>query len=331
MPIVQINPEAMLNKPAPYVDILREAGFEIRYPRNPELARGNCTAEEMIAELSGAAAVIATAAHYTPEVIAGLPELRVIARAGVGYDRVDVEAATKHNIAVTITPTANHEAVAELMLALLFGVTKRIVSGDAAVRAGGWPRQPLVPIRGKTVGILGLGRIGRSVAVRCQALGMKVIATEQQPDADFVRKHEIELVDLDQLIRQSDVVTIHCPLTPETEGMFNAEVFAKMKRGSILINSARGPLVKEAALYEALQSGHLLGAGLDVFEVEPPRPDNPLFKLDNVVVSPHIAGADELSLERMGVEAAECIVKLYRNEWPDGAVVNGSLKDGWKW
>jgi len=331
MPIVQINPEAMLNKPAPYVDILREAGFEIRYPRNPELARGNCNAAEMIDELRGAAAVIATAAHYTPEVIAGLPELRVIARAGVGYDRVDVKAATQHNIAVTITPTANHEAVAELMLALLFGVSKRLVSGDAAVRAGGWPRQPLVPIRGKTVGVLGLGRIGRSVAVRCQALGMKVIAAEQQPDADFIRQHGIELVGFDQLIEQSDVVTIHCPLTPETEGMFNADVFSKMKRGSILINSARGPLVNEAALFEALQSGHLLGAGLDVFEVEPPRPDNPLFKLDNVVVSPHIAGADELSLERMGVEAAECIVKLYRNEWPEGAVVNDSLRENWKW
>lgn len=331
MPIVQINPEAMLNKPGPYVDLLREAGFEIRYPRNPELARGNCNAQEMIAELSGASAVIATAAHYTPEVIGGLPELRVIARAGVGYDRVDVDAATKHNIAVTITPTANHEAVAELMLALLLGVTKRIVSGNAAVRAGGWPREPLVPVRGKTVGVVGLGRIGRSVAVRCQALGMKVLAAEQQPDLEFVRRHEIELADFNQLLEQSDVVTVHCPLTPETQGMFDADVFARMKRGAIFINTARGPLVNEAALVEALESGHLLGAGLDVFEQEPPSPENPLFRLDNVVVSPHIAGADELSSQQMGVEAAECIVKLYRNQWPEGAVVNDSLRDTWKW
>lgn len=331
MPIVKINPEAMLNKAAPYVDILRRAGFDIQYPRNPELARGNCTEDEMIAELQDVTAVIATAEHYTPRVIAALPKLRVIARAGVGYDRVDVAAATRHNVAVTITPTANHEAVAELMLALLFAVAKRIVSGDAAVRQGGWPREPLVPIRGKTVGILGLGRIGRSVAVRCQALGMRVIATEQQPDARFIEQHAIQLVGFDQLIAESDVVTIHCPLNAETQGLFNANVFGRMKTGSIFINSARGPLVDESALYDALKSGHLLGAGLDVFELEPPRRDNPLFMLDNVVLSPHIAGADELSLERMGIEAAECIAKLSRNQWPEGAVVNALLQASWKW
>lgn len=331
MPIVKINPEAMLNKPGPYVDILRNAGFEVQYPRNPELARGNCSEDETIAELSDASAVIATAAHYTERVIAGLPKLRVIARAGVGYDRVDVDAATRHNVVVTITPTANHEAVAELMLALLLAVAKRIVSGDAAVRAGGWPREPLTPIRGKTVGILGLGRIGRSVAVRCQALGMKVIATEQQPHAEFVRQHGIQLVEFDELIAQSDVVTIHCPLNSQTQGLFNADVFGKMKKGSVFINSARGPLVDESALYDALRSGHLLGAGLDVFQEEPPSPENPLFTLNNVVVSPHIAGADELSLEQMGIEAADCIAKLSRNQWPIGAVVNDSLRDNWKW
>jgi D-3-phosphoglycerate dehydrogenase len=331
MPIVQISPEAMLHKAAPYVDILRDAGFEIRYPKNPQFARGVCDERETIEELQGVSAVIATAERYSKNVMAALPDLRVIARAGVGYDRVDIPAATDRGIVVTITPTANHEAVAELALALLFAVTKSIVVNDKNVRAGRWPRTPLVPVRGKTLGIFGLGRIGRSMAVRSASLGMRVIATEQFPDREFVRANNIELVDFDTLLARSDFITVHCPLTDETRGLFNRDTFAKMKPGSIFLNTARGPLMVEADLLAALQSGHLRAAGLDVFEVEPPSTDNPLFQLDNVVVAPHIAGADDLSLEKMGVEAAECIAKLYQGQWPDGAVVNNELKSRWKW
>ncbi len=331
MPIAMINPEAMLHKAAPYVDILREGGFEICYPANPELARGLCSEDDLIRELQGVSAVIATAEHYSEKVVAALPQLRVIARAGVGYDRVDVAAATRHNIAVTITPTANREAVAELALALLFAITKRIVTNDRSVRTGGWSRVPLVPIRGKTMGIFGLGRIGCSMAERCLALGMKVIATEKFPNEEFIARHKIKLVDFPKLLSRSDVISIHSPLTDETRGIFNKDAFAKMKPGSIFLNTARGGLMVEADLLEALKSGHLLGAGLDVFEQEPPSTDNPLFALDNVVVSPHIAGADDLSLEKMGVEAAECIVKLSQNEWPNGAVVNDELKANWRW
>ncbi len=331
MPIAMINPEAMLHKDAPYVAILREGGFEVRYPTNPQLARGVCTEDELIEEIREVSAVIATAEAYTERVMSALPKLRVIARAGVGYDRVDVAAATRHNIAVTITPTANREAVAELALALLFGVTKRVVYNHKQVCGGGWPRAPLIPIRGKTIGILGLGRIGRAMAERCLALGMTVIAMEKYPDIAFVEQHGIRLVDFDALLTESDVITVHCPLTDETRGIFNKAAFARMKPGSIFLNTARGHVAVESALIEALQSGHLLGAGLDVFEQEPPASDNPLLAMDNVVVAPHIAGADELSLEKMGVEAAECIVKLSRNEWPNGAVVNDQLRETWKW
>ena len=331
MPIAQINPEAMINKPLPMVDVLRDGGFEVKYPTNALLARGVCTEDELIEELAGISAVVATAETYTGKVIAALPDLRVIARAGVGYDGVDVAAATKHNVALTITPTANHAAVAELALALLFATTKRMVDGHKKVVSGQWPRTPLTPIRGKTLGIFGLGRIGRSMAVRSQALGMKVIATEQFPDESFLRENGIVLVDFESLLKQSDFITIHSPLTDETRGLFNRDAFSKMKQGSILINSARGPIVVEADLLDALNSGHLAAAGLDVFETEPPSKDNPLFQLDNVVVSPHIAGADVLSLEQMGTEAAQCIAKLYRGEWPDGAVVNDTLKGSWSW
>ncbi len=331
MPVALITPEAMREQPAPYVHLLREAGFEVRYPKNPYFARGLGGPAEVIDELQGVHAVIASGEGYTPEVLDALPELRVIARAGVGYDKVDVQAASRHGIPVTITPTTNHEAVAELTLALLLAATKSIVLNDRAVRDGGWPRKLLRPVRRQVMGILGLGRIGRSTAIRAKALGMRVLATEAAPRPEFLEQHGIELVDFPTLLAESDFLSIHCPLTAETEGLFNAEVFARMKPGSILINTARGRLVVERDLVEALQHGPLAAAALDVFEQEPPAADNPLFKLDNVVLSPHLAGTDELSLEGMGVEAAECIVKLYQGTWPEGAVVNDQLRDGWSW
>lgn len=331
MPTVLIVPESMRDVPAPYVTILREAGFEVRYPKNVIFGRGFCTEAETIDELSIADATIAAGGeHYSAAVLAALPRLRVIARCGVGYDRVDVPAAAARNIPVTITPNANHEAVAELMLALLFAVTKSIVVNDREVRAGRWPRQMLIPIRSQTLGILGLGRIGTSVARRALSLGMKVIATETFPNLNFVRAHNIELVEFNELLARSDFLTIHCPLNEATRGLFNRDVFARMKPDSILINTARGKLVVEADLIDALKSGHLRGAGLDVFEQEPPDPNNPLFQLNNVVCSPHLAGTDDLSLEAMGVEAATYIVQLFRGEWPESAIVNKELRSGWK-
>jgi phosphoglycerate dehydrogenase-like enzyme len=185
--------------------------------------------------------------------------------------------------------------------------------------------------RGKTIGLFGLGRIGSTMAFRAAALGMRVLATEKYPNPEFVRSQKIELVELDQLLAESDIISVHAPLTDETRGLFNAKAFNRMKPGSIFLNTARGGLVVEVDLYQALASGHLRAAGLDVFEQEPPSADNPLFQLDNVVVSPHIAGADETSLVAMGVEAAECIASLYRGIWPEGAVVNDSLKKSFCW
>jgi phosphoglycerate dehydrogenase-like enzyme len=311
--------------------MLRAAGFEVRYPKNRYLARGLCGEQETIEELQAAAAVLAGGEHYCEAVLAALPNLRVIARVGVGYDRVDVAAATARGIPVTITPKSNHEAVAELALALLLALTKSIVVNDKHVRAGNWPRKLLTPLRGRTFGVFGLGRIGRSTAVRAAALGMKVIAADKYPDEEFAQQHNIRLVDFDTLLAESDYLSIHCPLTEETLGLFNKQVFDKMKRGAVLVNTARGKLVVESDLLEALRCGQLRGAGLDVYEQEPPSPDNPLFQLDNIVASPHLAGTDESSLEGMGIEAADCIIQLYRGQWPEGTVVNDELREGWKW
>jgi phosphoglycerate dehydrogenase-like enzyme len=253
----------------------------------------------------------------------------VIARTGVGYDRVDVAAATELGIAVTITPNSNHEAVAEFALALLFAVAKSIVSNDRQVRQGRWPRELVAPLRRCTLGILGLGRIGRSTAVRAAALGMKVIATENAPDLEFARRNSIRLVDFETLLRDSDFLSLHCPLGDETRGLLNRDAFAKMKKGSVLINTARGKLVVEADLVEALKSRHLAGAGLDVYELEPPAASNPLFQLEQVVLSPHVAGTDHASSAQMSVDAAECIVALFRGDWPEGCVVNEELRGRW--
>ena len=329
--VVLITPETLLDRSGPHVDLLREAGFEIRYPKNRQLARGGCDVRETLDELSGCSAVIASSEPYLAETIATADSLRVIARCGVGYDRVDITAASEHRIAVTITPTANHEAVAEHALALILAVAKSVDAGGRQLRAGAWPRIITRPLRGRTLGILGLGRIGRSMAIRGAALSMRVIVCEKFPDESFVAQHKIELVDQDELLAQSDYLSLHCPLNDETRGLINRRTLAKMKAGSVLINTARGGLVVEADLIEALRDGPLSAAGLDVFEQEPPSADNPLFKLDNVVVTPHLAGADSMSLQDMATEAAQCIARLSRNEWPEGAVVNDALRERWQW
>ena len=331
MPTVLITPEAMLHDAVPCVDVLKRAGFDVIFPEDPTFTRGLYSEQETIEVLSAGTAVIAGGEYITRNVVRELPNLRVIARAGVGFDRVDVTAATERNVVVTITPTANHECVAEQALALVFAVARSLVVNDRATRNGAWRVTLTEPLRGRTFGILGLGRVGRSLATRTAALGMQVIAYELSPDEMFLRAHNVELVDFDELLARSDYVSLHCPLNDSTTDLFDRKVFAKMKPGSVLINTARGKLVVEADLLDALNSGHLRGAGLDVFEQEPAAADNPLFALDQVVVSPHVGGADWLAMDNMGIEAARCIVQLYNGQWPDGAVVNQELKHSWRW
>ncbi len=330
MPTVMFTPEALVRVPGLWVEMLKSAGFQVDYPEDSTFTRGLCGQAETIRVLRHADALIAGAEFLTAEVLAELPKLRVIARAGVGYDRVDVAAATRHGIPLTITPTANHEAVAETVFALMFAIAKDVIPNDARVRTGGWRKGPTQPIRGKTLGLFGLGRIGRSTAIRARAMGMTVIATETHPDRAFAQQHSIELVEFDSLVARSDFLSVHCPLNAETRGMFNRNVFGRMRPGSVFINTARGELVNEADLVAALD-GHLSAAGLDVFAEEPPSPENPLFRCENLVASPHLGGADTLAQESMAIEAADCIIKLSRNEWPEVAVVNKELRTTWKW
>ena len=331
MTVVLINPHVFRDRPGPHLDMLKDEGFEIRYPENPNIEDASGTDEATIADLQGVSAVIAGGERYNRRVLSESPDLRAVARAGVGFDRVDVAAATDLGIAVTITPSAIIGAVAEQALALLLTVAKSTVVNDRLVRDGQWPKTIPRGVRGHTLGIVGLGRTGRGVAVRALALEMKVIAVETVPDHEFVKQHGIELVELDTLLARSDYVSLNCPLNDQTRDMFNRELFDKMKPDSVLINTSRGGVVVESDLVDALQSGHLRGAGLDVFASEPPEADNPLLKMDNVVAASHRGGLDHISAQEMAIEAAENIVLLKRGQWPDSSALNSQLKTSWQW
>lgn len=321
---VLITTEALRELPGPHLDLLRAAGNTVSYPAKVVLL----SEQDTLTEMRGFDAVIAGSEPYTDRVLGELaPRLRVISRNGVGYDQIDVSAATRLGIAVTITPAGNHGAVAEHAFALMLAVARRIVTGAVDTKAGHWRRRhAFIPLRGSTLGIVGLGRIGCSVATRAKAFGMRVLACDQFPNEAFARECGIELVDLETLLAQADFVTLHAPSTPETCDLINRRTLALMKPGSVLINTARGGLINEVDLYDALQSGHLAGAGLDVLKIEPPPADHPLLSLDNVIVTPHLAAFDTRAREDMATGAAQNIIDLLAGRWPESSVVNREVR-----
>lgn len=257
--------------------------------------------DELIERIRDAEIVlnIRSSQKFTDRVFAACPRLRLVSVWGTGTDHVDLGAAARHGITITNTPGVSAVSIAEHTLALLFAVARRIPQIDRATRAGDWPRGRSVELYGKTCGIVGLGAIGRQFARLAAGIGMRVIAWTMHPQPGD------PIVPLDELYRNSDVVSLHLRLSPETEGMLGAEQFALMKPGAILINTARGAIVQEAALLGALTCGKIAGAGLDVFSAEPLPQGHPLTALDNVVLTPHCAGITPEALEaglRMSVE-----------------------------
>ena len=259
------------------------------------------------------------------------PRLKVIARVGVGYDTVDVAAATQRGVPVCIAPGTNQGSVAEHTFALLLALTRRLVAQHNAVVAGAWPRGTLLPARGRTLGLVGLGRIGKAVATRALAFEMRVIAHDPFPDTAWAEAHGVPLVTFEELLRQSDFLSLHMPALPETTRLINAKTLALMKPTAFLINTSRGAVVDEVDLHAALKEGRLAGAGLDVFDPEPLRADSPLRALDNVVLTPHAAGVDLSSRDDMARSAAEAIVSLSRGEWPAEKVVNPEVRAAFRW
>ena len=324
---VLISAGPLRNNPGRFRDLLHQAGLEtIDPPGDYQL-----TSQDLDSLLPGVSAVVAGMEPYTNDLFLRCPQLRVIARTGVGYDAVDVQAATRHGIVATITPGTNQESVAEQAFALMLGVSRRVALNDRIFRIGGWDRTLVIPLRGKTLGLFGLGRIGKAMVPRARAFGMDVIAADPFTSSADAQKLGVQLVDFETLIARCDVLSLHCPLTPETRGLFSTAVFDRMKPGALFINTARGGVVNEADLHQALQRGHLAGAGLDVLEPEPPSADNPLIQLDNVVISPHISGIDTKAMADMAEKAVDCIIQLKAGDWPEDCVINQDVRPGWKW
>jgi D-3-phosphoglycerate dehydrogenase len=294
---------------------LYAAGHEVRHvPANPQTP-----AAELIRALDGCEAVVAIIEPYTAEVFDGAPHLRHVSRIGIGYDAVDINAATARGVVVTNTPGANATAVADFTLGLLLGVARWIPLFDRDIRNGGWQSRIGADVWQKTLGIVGLGNIGRGVARRARGFDMKILAYEPYPDQAFVREHGIELVPLERVFAESDFVTLHLPSSAETENTVNDRTLGLMKPTAYLINAARGPLVDEDALYRALSGKRIAGAALDVRVVEPNY--DALFRdLDNVVLAPHAAGSTESAVTASISAAAENVVRVLRGERPDGLI-----------
>jgi D-3-phosphoglycerate dehydrogenase / 2-oxoglutarate reductase len=291
---------------------LRAAGCEIVF--NPHSRMH--TEEELVGLLPGVVATIAGTEPYTERVFAAAPQLKVVARSGVGYDAIDLAAATRHRVAIAMGFGANHNAVADFAFSLMAALASRLIPYHALVVDGRWQRSTHMPIWQTTTGIIGLGRIGRALARRCRGFDMRVLAYDVVPDAGFARQHGVELVDLATLFAEADFISVHAPHTPETDKIVSRERIALMKPTAFLVNTARGGLVDEAALAEALRDRRIAGAGLDVFEIEPLPPQSPLRDLPNVVMTPHCAGSNIDAIAAMAERVVENVLALLEGRDP---------------
>ncbi|MCC7352485.1 MAG: phosphoglycerate dehydrogenase [Anaerolineae bacterium] len=265
------------------------------------------------------AVIVRSSTPLDAGVFTAAPHLRVVGRAGVGLDGIDVPAATHHGTLIMNTPEANTLAAVEATLALMFALCRRVPQAYASLRAGAWERSKFlgVQLSGKVLGVIGLGRIGSRVATRCQALGMEVVAYDPYISEEVAERLRVELVaELDELLARSDVITVHMPLTEETRGMLSEAQFARMKNGVRLVNCARGAIVDEKALYRALVSGKVAGAALDVFSEEPPHSETlrALLALDTVVATPHIGASTIEAQQDASVQIVQGVLAALRGE-----------------
>lgn len=242
--------------------------------------------DELIPLLDGCEGFIAGLDFITRKVIENATDLKVISRYGSGVDRVDLAAAKENGVVVCYTPSVNADAVADLTFALLLGVARKVPMLNRKTREGEWIRSVGFELYGKTFGIIGLGAIGKAAAKRAAGFSMKVLAYDPYINKEYAGANGIISASFDDIVKEADFISLHLPLTDESRNIIGAEVMKKMKKGAVIINTARGGLIDESAAYELLKSGHLGGLGLDAFELEPPGP-SPLFTLDNVVVTPH--------------------------------------------
>lgn len=247
--------------------------------------------------------------------LASAPELKVVARYGVGYNNVDLEAARLHKVIVTNTPGANAKSVAELTIALILNLLRPVIRAVQKTKKGEWPRYKGISLQGKTIGLVGCGAIGKETARRLAGFDCEILAYDIYEDELFASEQRVSYVPLEELLARSDLVSLHLPGIPETTGLVNEEFLGKMNPGSYLVNTARGELVDESAMISALRSGQLRGAALDVFQQEPPGVDNPLLHLEQVIVTPHMGAHSDSATNAMGWMAlGECLAVLQGKE-----------------
>ncbi|MCA9996410.1 MAG: phosphoglycerate dehydrogenase [Anaerolineales bacterium] len=279
------------------------------------------TSKQLRGLLADCDGYIAGLDHIDRDVLEHAPRLKVIARYGVGVDKVDLDAAQALGIVVTNTPAANATSVAELTLGLMLSLARQIPAANSAMHNGEWPRYRSVALAGKTVGLLGLGMIGKEVARRLQGFDCTIIAHDPFPDHDFCDKYGVTLLPLDEVASRADFLSLHVPLLPSTRTIVNASFIAHMKRGAYVINTSRGELVDESALYDGLVNGRLAGAALDVFTVEPPASDHPLLTLPQVIATPHIGAHSDSATNAMGWTALRDCLAVLSGEEPTHRVV----------
>jgi D-3-phosphoglycerate dehydrogenase / 2-oxoglutarate reductase len=299
----------------PHKQVLRDAGYTLAESPNDQPMSGAELAP-WLADVDGA---ILGLDVVDAQALEGVSRLRVISRYGVGFDSVDLAAATRHGVVVTITPGANAVSVAELAVALLFALARSIPYHDRVAKQGKWSRLQGIELTGATMGLVGLGRIGREVAQRCRGLGMQVVGYDPLLTPDQIAALGVTPSGFEELLARSDVVSLHLPLTPQTRDLIGSAALAQMKPSAFLINTARGGLVDENALYEALKNKRLAGAAADVFAQEPPDCTG-LVSLDNFIAAPHIGSATGQTTLRMGLMAAQNALAVLAGERPEGVV-----------
>lgn len=282
--------------------------------------------EALLAEIKDAdTLVVASRTEANRRLIESAPRLKHIARLGVGVDKIDLQAATERGIFVTNMPEVTADSVSEFTMALLLGLAKNIPRCDKAIRDGRWDERfklihENIELNGKVHGIIGMGRIGRRVAIRCQSFSMRVIYYKRNRDLEFEKSTGVEYLPFQKILEQSDSISLHLPLTKETENLFDKPQFLSMKRNALLINLARANVVNNSALIEALKEGLIGGYATDTYEIEPPDPAGELFKFKNVVFSPHLAASTIESQKRFPRTAAEAVVAVVRGDIPENVV-----------
>ena len=313
--------------PVPGLDeeLIRKNGGAIRYGKAEDVTDRIRLAEE--AEI-----IISAGAPLRREFLSAVPRLKGVVRLGIGVDNVDLEAATELGILVANVPDFCSDEVAEHALGLMLGVTRKIVLADRKSRAGEWvyamdaKLRPMRRLSGQTLGLVGLGKIGRCLARKAQGLGLTVIAYDPHVSPEAAQAVGVPLMPLEEMLPRTDILSLHVPDTPETRGIVNARTLALLKPGAIVINTARGAVVNEDALWAALTSGHIAGAGLDVLQKEPLRLPHPLAEFENVVFTCHYASLSEDSYAIMRREVSEQTVQILHGEFPRN-LVNVRVKD----